>query len=398
MKHLPADWVKDYIQALDEGELDSALRTLDQAWETTQGLSGSWSTVWVATARQGFLEGTRRLLNWGVPIPKLSGRTLRERVLLAVVEQRSSASQAFEKSDGTRFRGWHGKDPQALLECYFGPSSPALSLAEAKTLYNSDQTDWLEKAMKSPGVRPWGGSLACRFAREVLADLVFNHVYVLERNPSRKAVWDALRANPPGGMGTLSSRNGFLQDFVESARVYVDQRRQMSAQTGAPLIPFEQGLEFLQSLGLERKAIADAFLKNQGECLAIVSLRLNAPLGFEWDLERGLNWDASAKLLGALPNNTGKGFAEGSSLFSVISARLRVENDPRAEQWWQLCEQHLAPLPAFQQRLARHREDPNHWPPQAWSRWQALVKQVRLDTMLPSDEESVLAPAPRVRF
>ena len=156
MKPVLKGWVLQYAHALDEERLPQALSLLEAAWETTQGLSEEWASAWWVSAQQGFLEGSQKLVEWGVPQPKVKGSTLRERVMVGVSQQQQNSTYtAFEKSTGEAFRGLFKREPEAFLKCYYGPTTQALSLKEVRGLAKHNRWDLLPSLLKSPGVSPW---------------------------------------------------------------------------------------------------------------------------------------------------------------------------------------------------------------------------------------------------
>lgn len=380
MKPVLKGWVLQYAHALDEERLPQALSLLEAAWETTQGLSEEWASAWWVSAQQGFLEGSQKLVEWGVPQPKVKGSTLRERVMVGVSQQQQNSTYtAFEKSTGEAFRGLFKREPEAFLKCYYGPTTQALSLKEVRGLAKHNRWDLLPSLLKSPGVSPWGGTQACSLVRDLLLDLVFSADRQFPRSSSRVLAWEALVNHLPEGMGSLASRTSFLQAFVRRAHQHVAANPSLSNDGGVPLLPFEQLLVLSKDLGLSERVISEAFRKGGEEPLSITSLRYNSPMAFRWELAEGLPWNAQAKGEGRFPTGNAA-FKAGASVFEVIVARLKTKGNPRANDWWSLCSEQLLPLAPFKEGLRKSRENENSWPEADWPRWEALVKKARLET------------------
>ena len=381
MKPVLKGWVLQYAHALDQERLPQALAILDAAWEATQGLTGEWAGAWWVSAQQGFTEGSRKLMEWGIDQPKIKGSTLRERVMVGVSEQQQNSTRlAFEKSTGEAFRGLFKRDPEAFLKCFYGPSSPPLSLKEVKGLVKQNRWDLLPSLMASPGFAPWGGSQACGLVRDLLLDLAFDAERQFPRQASRMLAWEALVSNLPEGMGSLGSRTSFLQAFARRAHQYVVSHPSLSNGPGYPLTAFEHLLVLSKDLGLSERTIVEAFRKGGQEPLGLVGLRLNSPMALEWELLEGLSWTAQAQTVGRFPFGGGDSFKTGASLFDVIVARLKTTGNPRADLWWEICDQQLLEVPAFKEGLRKHREHESSWAAGDWERWKALVKKSHLAT------------------
>ena len=99
-------------------------------------------------------------------------------------------------------------------------------------------------------------------------------------------------------------------------------------------------------------------------------------MALEWELLEGLPWNAQAQSVGRLPVGGDSSFKAGASLFDVIVARLKTTGNPRADRWWEICNQQLLEVPAFKEGLRKRQEQESSWAAGDWERWKALVKKV----------------------
>lgn len=362
-------WVARYISALDNEDTKTASQILAKAWESTQGITQEWSLAWQASAQQGFAEGVEQLMTWGIPMPRIKGKTLRERLVLAIHEERGIDRSPFRKSDGTLFKGLCAKEPNRLVQAVLGPGSPPLSLQEAKTLIKCEQWDWIAVTLNRGGLRPWGGAQACALAADLLLEITLVHDYVKVRHQ----VLDALENNLPEGMASQTGRHVLLEASTAQIQRRVTQARCLSERDGEG---FRRLLGFFDKVGVSSQELCEAMRKGKGETLSIVSIRLNVPEGMVREMEERTPWSGVAKE-GGWGSASNTRFAAGASIFTVLKQRLQTRA-PGLERWWDLCSQVLLQHVEFETYLRQPQNQALKGDEGINERWAALVKQACL--------------------
>lgn len=390
-------WLARYARALDEERVGAALSVLEETAAALGDLA-DWKEAWRLTLQSGCIEAASWLARSPWPWPKDRGG-VRVRAVAMVAEARSSSATVtspFRKSTGEPFKGLCRGRLADFLAAVFAPGSPALTHKEIATLAKTGEWPLFSKALKAPGVAPWGGMQACTLALDLVWDLVF-------QNPSswtpagdaasRREAFKALLAHLPEGMGSLAVRKQALAASVAFFRKSAAAGRGVSDDDDS----FSNILSLYRAMGLSESDVVGAFRKGSGESWALVCLRMNSPEGFRWALRAGLDWDEHAsadfRIHGSL-------VAPASTLPRMVVGRLCASAEKSGPGWWGLCSEELMALPEFRKGLLEIQGSISRfaWPsrgPGGAEAFDALVHKARLTSCLvPRKAAPPLAAAP----